>query len=255
MTAWQTTPRAAATTAVAALCACLPAGLAACSSGGGTLTAPCAVIVDASPSGGAFHADQRLKDVLPGFLVNDGCRTVTFVPLTYASQSSTCSEPTVDISGSDLGGDIDPSSVEAGRRKYAEKQANALLACARKEEQGQPGGGGSDVLGALARAVTQRPAGSGTYHILVISDLVQHTANADLYHDNLASAASRTRVITGLIRKGLVPDMAGMALEVTDRGRDLANNSNGDLKSADFNAFWNQLFASKAAGDPQVSYD
>lgn len=91
--------------------------------------------------------------------------------------------------------------------------------------------------------------------MLVISDLIQNTASANLYSDNLSTEASRTGVITQLAGKGLVPDMAGMALEVTDRGRDLATNSNGDLRSADFNAFWNQLFASKAAGDPQVSYD
>jgi hypothetical protein len=46
-----------------------------------------------------------------------------------------------------------------------------------------------------------------------------------------------------------------MALEITDFGRDLSVGGNsGDLKSADFNHFWQQLFASKAAGAPQVQY-
>lgn len=147
MSSRRITPRAVSAALTAALCACLPAGLAACSSAGSTLTAPCAVIVDASPSGGQFNAGQRIKQMVPAFLLNDNCRTVTFVPLTYSSQSSACSEPAVDITGSDLEGDIDQAGVEAGRRQYAEKQASSLLACARNEQRGQPNGGGSDVLG------------------------------------------------------------------------------------------------------------
>lgn len=242
--------------AATAIGICLAAGLAGCSAGGSTLTEPCAVIEDASPSGHNFDAGNSLQERLPAFLLDNKCQQVAFVPLTYASQSSACSQPTVDISGQDVVGDVDQAALEASRRQLALQHAESLLSCARREQHAQAGGGGSDVFGALALAVTKRPPGTGTYHVLVVSDLIQHTGSADLYHKDLTTPTSRTKLITQLIYKGLIPDMTGMALEVTNRGADLVDGGNtGDLKSADFNSFWSQLFASKAAGAPQVSYD
>ena len=215
------------------------------------------MIEDGSPSANSFNAAKSLKERLPSFLLDNQCQHVIFVPLTYSSQGSACDTPMVDISGADEAGTegVDQASLEAGRRAFAVKQAQDELTCAQKEEQKQMSGGGTDVFGALTRAVRQRPDGTGTYHVLVVSDLIQDTANADLYHQNLSTPASRTKLITSLVFKGLVPNMSGMALEITDFGRDLSvGGSSGDLKSADFNDFWQQLFASKAAGAPQVQY-
>src|SRR5690242_11776568 len=223
MTVTWTALRAAAAALAAA--ACLSAGLAGCSQGNGsTLTAPCAVIEDASPSANSFNAATSLKERLPAFLLDNKCQHVLFVPLTYSSRDSACDQPSVDISGADQtsAGDVDQASLEAGRRAYAVKQAQAVLACAQKEQQKQMSTGGTDVLGALARAASERPAGTGTYYVLVVSDLIQNTANADLYHQDLRTATSRTKLITSLIFKGLVPDMSGMDLEITDFGRDLS---------------------------------
>ena len=239
----------------AALCAGLSGGLTGCSQDAPTLTAPCAVIVDGTLSGGSFHVAQRLKETLPQFLLDNGCRQVAFVPLTYASQDSACTKPAVDISPASMGEDTDPKAVQTERREYAEQQAGQVLTCAQQEERQQAAVGGSDVLGAFTRAMTERPAGTGMYHVLVVSDLIQDTAAANLYSANLRTQASRSALITKLVFKGLIPNMGGAALEVTDRGRDLSEGSSkSDLTSVNFNNFWTQLFASRAAGGPQVSY-
>ena len=176
------------------------------------------------------------------------------MPLTYATQDSACTEPAVDISPAGMGEDADPKTVQTERREYAEQQAGKVLGCAQQEERQQTARGGSDVLGAFTRAMTERPAGTGTYHMLVVSDLIQDTSAANLYSANLKSQASRSALITRLVFKGLIPNMGGTALEITDRGRDLSvGSTKSDLTSVNFNNFWTQLFASRAAGDPQVS--
>jgi hypothetical protein len=111
---------------------------------------------------------------------------------------------------------------------------------------------GSDVLGALARAVTQRPPGTGRYHVLVVSDLIEYVPGLSLYNNAaIDTPAKRAAVISSLSKNGELPNMTGMVLEVTDRGRDLPSEAD----SVNFNAFWNEFFASKGAGRPQVKYD
>jgi hypothetical protein len=227
----------------------LTVGLLGCSSDSRPLTAPCGVIVDGSQSGKTFDAAQRLKDTFPTFLAANNCKIVTFVPLNASSQGSVCTTPDLDINP-DLGDNTDQQDIQIERRADALRVAESMLICARTKQPSLSDG--SDVLGALARAVTQRPPGTGTYHVLVVSDLIEYANGLSLY-DNKAinTSAKRTALISSLSRRGEIPNMTGMALEITDRGRDLSSQQDSD----DFNAFWNELFASKAAGSPHVIYD
>ena len=251
-------PAIAATTVLAGGAA---AALAACSSpspGQTTgLTAPCAVVVDGSLSGKEFDAARSINDYVPIFLSKDNCKEVVFVPLDQSSRGSKCREKAVDISPA-LGPDVDQDQVVQAERGVALKRAKAELTCAQKHEPAQ---GGSDVLGALTRAMQQRPTGTGitgTYHVLVVSDLIEYTTDPSLHPPfldlsstpQISSADGRTQLIGQLTRLGQVPNMAGVAVQVTDFGSGISS----EQQSTYFMDFWTALFASAAAGNPQVSF-
>jgi hypothetical protein len=208
--------------------------------------APCAVIVDGSRSGTVFNASERLHQTLRTFLQANGCKMLAFVPLNKASVGSVCYEPTLDLDPN-LGTGTDQAAVQAGRLGYALKQAQSLLTCAHR----QPSlANGSDVLGALSRAVTQRPPGPGLYHVLVVSDMIETDGSVNLYNGaQYSTPARRDALIAALGRSGLIPDLHGVSLDITDLGASLTN----PVKSVNFDHFWAALFANKAAGNPQVS--
>jgi hypothetical protein len=236
----------------AALAAALSGGLAlgglGCSAAPASLTTPCGVIVDGSDSGVAFNASARLHQLLPGFLQEHSCGTVTIVPLNASSQGSVCVTPSVQINP-DLGSDVSPQSVEAERREFAVSQAQRVLTCAHDS----PGlADGSDVLGAFKRAVAQRPTGAGTYDVLVVSDLIEVGDGVNLYDGgSIKTRAQRSAIIASLSKNGVIPNMSGIALEISNRGTGLRS----DTASDNVTAFWNKLFTSQAAGNPQVTYD
>ncbi len=232
-----------------ALCSGLTFSVSACSAQGATFSSPCGVVIDGSASGAKFDATKRLNDLLPGFLLDKTCKTLTFVPLDGSSQGSVCSARDIDLNP-DLGGDTDPNAVRTERRAKALSLAESVLACARKSPLSV---GGSDILGALARAVTQRPDGTGTYHVLVVSDLIEDDGTVNLYRtDSIGTPERRANLISYLGQHGRIPNMTDMSLEISDRGR---NYSSNPADSVNFTAFWAALFASKPAGNPQVKYD
>jgi hypothetical protein len=233
------------------------AALAGCSSPSPGLTAPCAVVVDGSLSGKTFDAARSINDYVPIFLSKDRCKEVVFVPLDQSSRGSTCRQKAVDISP-DLGPDVDQDQVVQAERGLALKRANAELTCAQKHEPAQ---GGSDVFGALTRAMQQRPTGTGitgTYHVLVVSDLIEYTTDPSLrppFLDlsstpQISSADGRNQLIGQLTRLGQVPNMTGVSVQVTDFGSGITSGQ----RSTYFMSFWTALFASAAAGNPQVSF-
>lgn len=246
-----------AVTAAAVLAGSVAAALSGCSSSSPSLTAPCAVVVDGSVSGSTFNAARSLKDYLPIFLTKNSCKEAVFVPLNQSSRGSTCRQLAVDISP-DLGPDVDQDQVIQAERELVLTRANAELKCAQTDKLSQ---GGSDVLGALARTMQQRPTGTGitgTYHVLMVSDLIEHVTDPSLRPpvldlsstQQISSPAGRTQLIGQLAKLGQVPNMAGVAVQVTDFGSDLASGQ----RSSYFTAFWTELFASPAAGNPQVSF-
>ncbi|MDL4815013.1 hypothetical protein [Actinomadura opuntiae] len=216
-------------------------GVPGCDPGHDSYSAPCGVVVDGSASGQNFDADKRVTELLPGFLRANKCKTLTYVPLDTDSRGSVCSHKDLDLDP-DLGAGTDKEAIRAGRQSRALKDAHAVLACL---HAGRPK---SDVLGALARAADQRPDGKGTYHVLVVSDMLQTDRTVDLTHADLSTAAKRRAILDGPF-KGRVPDLGGTALEITDRGRTLKDTR----QSVGLNAFWTQLFAT--AGHPTVKYD
>jgi hypothetical protein len=230
----------------AALSAAVAAALTACSPPPPPAPkAPCAVIVDGSRSGTVFNASERLHQTLRPFLQANGCKMLAFVPLNKASVGSVCYQPTLDLDPN-LGPGTDQAVVQAGRLGYALKQAQELLTCAHS----QPSlANGSDVLGALSRAISQRPAGPAPYHVLVVSDMIETDESVNLYDGaQYSTAARRAALIAALGRSGLIPDLHGVSLDITDLGAGLKN----PIKSINFDRFWAALFATKAAGDPQV---
>jgi hypothetical protein len=208
------------------------------------LTTPCAVVVDGSGSGQRFDAKTRLDDRLPRFLRTHECGVLTFVPLTSSSEADTCTRVDLELDP-DLPGDRE--RIREGRRTKARADAQAVLECARQKNPR------SDVLGALSRAVTQRPEGAGTYPILVVSDMLQHDVGVDLENDDLSSPAKRRAILSRLADDGRIPNMKGMSLEVTDRGRGIREQD--PVRYSQITSFWNELFASRAAGAPEVEYD
>jgi hypothetical protein len=232
------------------------AALSACSSPSPGLTTACAVVVDGSVSGKTFNAAKSLQDYLPIFLAKDSCKEVVFVPLNQSSLGSTCREQAVDISP-DLGPDVDQDQVIQAERQLALKRASTELKCAQTDKLSQ---GGSDVLGALTRAMQQRPTGagiSGTYQVLVVSDLVEHVTDPSLRPpvldlsstQQISSPGGRTQLIGQLSKLGQVPNMSGADVQVTDFGSGIASGQ----RSSYFMSFWTELFASPAAGNPQFS--
>jgi hypothetical protein len=211
-----------------------------------TLTAPCAVIVDGSNSSSVFKALPRLKATLPTFLQDYRCKTLALVPLNASSVGSHCAMQPVAIDPN-LGADVNQPEVEAERQAYALRQAEAMLACAHAEPSLA---NGSDVLGALRRAVIQRPSGPGPYHVLVVSDMIATGGGLHMYEaGQYSTPGRRSSLIASLSRSGQIPDMHGMSLYITDLGQGLKN----PVTSVNFDDFWAALFACNAAGDPKVA--
>jgi hypothetical protein len=208
------------------------------------LKTPCAVVVDGSGSGARFDAKTRLDSRLPRFLSDKKCGTLTYVPITTDSAADTCTAEDLELDP-DLQGNRE--SVRAGRLEKAKKDAAWVLACAQKKDPL------SDVLGALSRAVTQRPDGSGAYQVLVVSDMLENDASVHLERDDLSTPQQRRAVIDRLVHDERIPNMRDMSLEVTDRARGI--QARDPVKYGQIAAFWRELFASKAAGSPEVKYD
>jgi hypothetical protein len=242
--------------AVTVLAGGVAAALSGCSSPPPGLTAACAVVVDGSVSGKSFNAVKSLQDYFQIFLAKDRCKEVVFVPLNQSSIGSTCRQQAVDISP-DLGPDVDQDQVIQAEQQLALKRADAELKCAQTDKLSQ---GGSDVLGALTRAVQQRPTGTGitgTYQVLMVSDLIEHVTDPGLRPrvldlsntQQINSPGGRTRLIGQLSKLGQVPNMSGVNVQVTDFGSGIASGQ----RSSYFMSFWTELFASPAAGNPQFS--
>jgi hypothetical protein len=197
------------------------------------LTAGCGVIVDASGSGGNFHADQRLKDQLDRFLTGQHCGQVDFVPLNGKSESSVCHENSLDLDPP-VG---DPESARTAMRGEALKRSERLLACASKEPRG------SDVLGALRAVVRDRPrTGTADYSVLVVSDMIHSDDKVQLSNEMIATQASRARLIRQLAP--LTPDLSGVQLFPTDLGSDIENAR----RAENLRRFWAELLATEQAG-------
>ncbi|WP_306213505.1 hypothetical protein [Actinoplanes sp. RD1] len=205
------------------------------------LTAPCTVLVDGSGSGAAFDAGKRLNDTFNSFLLDNECGTVGFVPIDSAPLASTCFINAVDIDP-DLGGNSDPETVRAGRRKLALQKAQEMLACAKQKPY-------SDVLGGLGRAAQQKPEGSGTYQILIISDMLQNTPQWSLYKTDLTNPAAITRAVQR--RAASAPRLTGARVTITDCGVTLPSSE----KAQQVRAFWTQLLSSAQVGNPEVNFE
>lgn len=223
--------------------ALMAAGIPGCGAEDGGYSAPCGVIVDGSGSGKKFDAGKRTADLLPDFLREHKCKRLTYVPLATDSIGSTCSQKDLDLDP-DLGAGTDQDTIRAGRRAKAVKDAKAVFDCLAPKKPM------SDVMGSLARAADQRPDGTGTYYVLVVSDMLQNDPAFALTHADLSSNASRAAVLNGPL-KDRVPDLSGMELEITDCARTLGD----PRKSAQVRAFWRQAFAAGASGRPKVTYD
>ncbi|BEL06363.1 hypothetical protein Q0Z83_045540 [Actinoplanes sichuanensis] len=205
------------------------------------LTAPCAVLIDGSGSGDKFDAAKRLDDTFNSFLLDNGCGSVGFVPIDSAPLASTCFIKTVDIDP-DLGGNSDPETVRGGRRKLALKNAQEMLACAKKNPY-------SDVMGGLQRAVQQKPTGTGTYQLLVVSDMLQNTPQWSLYKTDLKTPAAIAKAVQE--RAANAPNLAGARVSITDCGVTLGSSE----QAQQVRSFWTQLFGSTQAGNPEVSFE
>jgi hypothetical protein len=239
---WVRRPQRVAAVAGVAVIAAVP-GLPGCGAKNDAYSAPCAVVIDGSGSGKRFDAGKRVADLLPRFLRDNRCKRLSYVPLGTDSTGSICSQKELDLDP-DLGAGTDKDSIRAGRRAKAVKDAQAVFGCL------LPKRAESDVLGALSRAVDQRPRGPGTYHVLVVSDMLQHDRYVDLASADLGTAAKRAALMNGPLRDRN-PNLTGMSLEITDRGRTL----NDPKQSRDVTAFWRELFARDDSGHPEVEYD
>ncbi|GAB3968100.1 hypothetical protein GCM10029978_036870 [Actinoallomurus acanthiterrae] len=208
------------------------------------MTAPCGVLVDGSGSGANFHPAQLLTEYADDFLFKNKCRDVAFGPITGASEESTCEIPAVDIDPDDLPPGADRGAVRRGARTDAVNAARKMLACAQGKGQVK----GSDVIGGVARIVRQRPEGSGTYHVLVVSDFAASDATTDLYTANLADPAVRG----ALVRKaaGRMQDLAGVALTTRGFG---AGISAQPAKFGPFTQFWTELIRAEHGAVPRFT--
>ena len=202
-----------------------------------TLTRPCGVVVDGSGSGTEFHADERLKAKLDGFLVDQGCAQLTFVPLNSISETSPCSEERLDLDPQ-VG---DPQAVRTAGRAEALVRSLRMLDCARKDADT------SDVLGALRRVGTTRPPGSGSYAVLVVSDMIQIGQRVNLLRGDLDTPQGRAGVIAQV--GDLAPNLPDTVLYPTD----LSTNIRDARRGQDVSAFWLELFATDRTGHPTIN--
>jgi hypothetical protein len=205
------------------------------------LTTPCAVVVDGSGSGTKFDAAKRLDDTFTKFTSDNKCGTMSFVPIDSAPMASTCYIKDVDIDP-DLGGNSDPETVRAGRRKLALDDAHHMLDCAKKNSL-------SDVLGGLTRAAGQRPRGKGTYQILVVSDMLQNASGGSLYHTDLSTPAAISKAVQQWAAKA--PSLVGADLTITDCG--VTMNTGADAEH--IRSFWTQLLRTPQVGNPGVHFE
>jgi hypothetical protein len=205
------------------------------------LTTPCAVVVDGSGSGTKFDAAKRLDDTFTKFAKDNKCGTMSFVPIDSAPMASTCYIKDVDIDP-DLGGNSDPEKVRTGRSKVARDDAHQMLDCAKKNAL-------SDVLGGLTRAAGQKPEGTGTYQILVVSDMLQNADGGSLYHTDLSTPAAIGKAVQQWAPKA--PSLAGAELTITDCG--VTMNSSQAAEAV--RNFWTQLLRTPQAGNPGVHFE
>jgi hypothetical protein len=211
------------------------------------LSAPCGVVVDGSKSGQEFSAERQLERTLDKFLRESGCRRVVFGPIDGASEASICAAPEFDIDPDVERGNVDRQSLQSSRRKEVRTRSLAMLRCARKDPRSSPG---SDVLGGLARIARDRPAGDGSYRVLVVSDFAQHTDDADLYHAKLRTPQQRAAIINRLDADHRIPDLSGIELRAAGFG---ALFSDDPPRMNDFRSFWTEVFNGPARG-PDVDY-
>jgi hypothetical protein len=225
----------------------LPAALAVCASasavsacgvfgGGPDPTRACGVVVDASGSGADFHADQRLRAKLDPFLQDQNCAQLAFVALNALSDTSICNEARLDLDPK-VG---DPDTVRAATRKEALTRSLRLLDCARKESFD------SDVVGALRKAGTTRPDGTGPYAVLVVSDMIQHDERVNFLTQNIDTPEARAAIINQL--GDLAPRLPDTVLYPTDLSTNLADARRGQ----DVRAFWTELFTADRTGKPKI---
>jgi hypothetical protein len=199
-------------------------------------TALCAVIVDGSSSGSLFNAEKSLDAGVVKFLTDQRCGRVAFVPLNGRGEGSTCSEPILDLDP----GVGDPEIEIPPNRDKALEIAHRQLKCAAKEYDG------SDVLGAFRRAARLRPQGQDAYSWLVVSDMIHTEKGVDLSKADLRTPESRRSLITSMQPR--IPNMTGCHLFVTDMGEGISDST----FSTNFANFWDELFASPAAGSPTM---
>ncbi|VVJ15007.1 Uncharacterised protein [Amycolatopsis camponoti] len=222
------------------LAACLSSTLSACGSDGiftdDAPTRACGVVVDASGSGADFHADERIKTKLESFLEQQSCGQLTFVALNSLSDTSTCNEERLDLDPK-VG---DPQAVRAAQRQEAVTRALRLLDCARKESHD------SNVLGALRKAASTRPSGTGPYAVLVISDMVQADRRVNMLTANISTPEARAAIIDQL--GDLTPHLTDTVLYPTDLSANLADPKHG----LNVREFWTELFATDASGRPKI---
>lgn len=227
----------------AALVAVLLAGLAlvGCDSTA-RLTGRCGVALDGSGSGNAktgFNAGADVKRDLSDFLIDEGCRYLAFAPISGNSPYSSCHADQVDLDP-DSTGAVDRTALRAGRRGDAVKQAQQMLGCIR-DSLARNGPDGSDVVGGLKVLTDNRPtAGSGAYHVLVVSDFAQYDQDTHFYlgSQRLDDPAVRKQIIDGWAKDDRLPDLKNAT--VTASGYQVLLHGTPHAK-AGFTAFWQEL--------------
>lgn len=197
---------------------------------------PCGVIIDASGSGDKFRAEDRLRSKLDLFLADQKCGELSFVPLNSFSDTSACNENRLPLDPP-VG---DPETTRKAMRGEALTRSLRLLDCARKEEDN------SDVLGALRRAAAARPAGTGSYAVLVVSDMIQIDDRVNMLKRDLRTPPARAKLIDEFA--DLTPNLADTVLFPTD----LSTNIEDARLGQNVKAFWTELFATDRAGHPTM---
>jgi ABC-type amino acid transport substrate-binding protein len=208
----------------------------------GTLTAECFTIVDGTGSGTQFNAAKRLDDDLRTFLRDKKCGRASFVPLTGASLPSVCASKAVDLDP-DLG-DVDQAELRSVRRDLALQKAKEVLKCAQDNR-----GKGSDVLGALSRAAGEHRVGQGVYEGLVVSDMIHRDDRVDLKSADLSTPEKRATIIQEFTGANLIPNLSGVSLDIVALGVTLSSTE----QAIALKKFWDELFASRAAGSPVIA--
>jgi hypothetical protein len=210
--------------------------------------AACALVVDGSGSGEAppegFDARAKMLAALPDFLGGTECRTLTFAPITAASEGSVCQADPLDLDP-DADARTGRDEVRAAQRAVAHGQAVDLLECAREHEPG------SDVLGALDRISAAAPADGAPLHILVVSDFVQQDVELQLPDEDLSTAEARTALIDRIDGAGRLPAVTGAVVHPVGFGM---RYSEQPAAYADFEAFWTELLEGRVEADVDSTY-